>query len=94
MAWRARAQAERLLAGQDLRVQRWLKMLRFKDTEGRRGFRCDDFVELAAKLFPAARPEALAIAHATAAGADGTAPLDGLAATLAYMEAATLATPQ
>ena len=92
-AYAAHAQTGRLLAGGELRVLRWLKMLRFKDAEGLGAFNCEDFVDLAGKLFPATKSEALAMAHAAAAGSAPMASLESLAATLAYMEAATIGTP-
>ena len=72
--------------------QRWLKMLQFKDSAGRGAFSCDDFVDLAGKLYPGLRPEILALAHAAACGGGGEAKLEPLAMTLAYLEASTLQT--
>lgn len=52
-----RASQERLLADKDIRVKRWLKMLRFKDTEGNDAFEIDDFC---ANLHPNRVPDDLA----------------------------------
>ena len=86
---------QRLLAGTDPRQRRWLKLLQFRDAEGKGVFSLDEFLDFSSKMFPSATADVLSAAFASAAAGredPHCATIEKLGATLSYLEACTVLT--